>query len=68
MARETIRISSVASPEPQIVTKDSDTIEPTFPYGFGNQHPIMPPNLNDFNLSHNPFKVLAIMAVIGQDE
>ena len=36
MAKETITISSVASPEPQIVTIDSDSNEPTFSYGFGN--------------------------------
>ena len=31
MERETITISSVASPEPQIVTIDSDSNERTFP-------------------------------------
>ena len=68
MARETITISSIASLEPQIMTIDSDSNEPTFPYGFGHQHPIMPPSLNDLNLPHNPFNVLATMAVIRQDE
>ena len=68
MARETITISSVTSPEPQIVTIDSDSNEPTFPHGLGNQHPVMPPSLNDLNLPHNPFNVLATMAVIRQDE
>ena len=34
----------------------------------GSQHPIVPPNLNDLNLSPNPFNVLAIMAVIRADE
>ena len=61
----------VASPEPQIVTIDSDSNEPTFPYGFRNQNPIVPPSLNDLNLPHNPFNafnVLATMAVIRQDE
>ena len=68
MARETTTISSVASPEPQIVTKDSDSKEPTFPCGFDKQHPIIPPSLNDLNLPHNPFNVMATMAVIRQDE
>ena len=67
MARETIKISSVVSPEPQIVTIDSDSSEPTFPHRFGNQHPIMPPSLNDLNLPHNPFIMWATVW-IRQDE
>ena len=38
MDPETITISSLASPEPQIVTLDSDSNEPTFPYAFGAQY------------------------------
>ena len=68
MEKEAITISSVASPEPQIVTIDSDSNEPTFPYRFGHQNPIVPPSLNDLNLPPNPFKVLATMAVFRQDE
>ena len=68
MDPETITISSVASPEPQIVTLDSDSNEPTFPYAFGAQHPKVPPSLNDLNLPANPFNVLATMAVIRQDQ
>ena len=68
MDPETITISSVASPEPQIVTIDSDSNEPTFPYAFGTQHPIVPPSLNDLNLPPNPFNVLASMVVIRQDQ
>ena len=68
IARETITITFVASPEPQVVTRDSDSNEPKFPYGFGNQQPIVPPSLNDLNLPHNPFNVLATMAVIRLDE
>ena len=68
MDPETITISSVASPEPQIVTIESDSNEPTFPYAFGIQHPIMPPSLNDLNLPANPFNVSATMAVIRQDQ
>ena len=65
---ETITISSVASPEPQIVTLDSDSNEPTFPYAFGAQYPIVPPSLNDLNLPANPFNILAPMAVVQQDQ
>ena len=69
MGREVITISSVASPEPRITTLDSDSNDPTMPYGFGNQQPIVPPSLNDLNLPPNPFNVLATMAVIrGNDE
>ena len=68
MVGETITISSVASPEPLIVTIDSDSNEPTIPYGFGSQHPIVPLSLNDLNLPPNPFNVLASMAVIRTDE
>ena len=68
MEREVITISSVASPEPRIVTLDSDSNDPTMPYGFGNQQPIVPPSLNDLNLPPNPFNVLATMAVIRVDD
>ena len=68
MARETITISSVASPEPRTVTIDSDSNEPTIPHGFGSQHPIVPPSLNDLNLLPNPFNVLATMAVVRADK
>ena len=68
MARETITISSVASPEPRIVTIDSDSNKSTIPYAFGSQHPLGPPNLNDLNIPPTPFNVLATMAVIRADE
>ena len=68
MERGVITISSVASPEPRIVTLDSDTNDPTIPYGFGSQQPIVPPSLNDLNLPPNPFKVPATMAVIRADD
>ena len=61
MDPETITISSVDSPEPQIVYIESDSNEPTFPYAFGAQYPIVPPSLNDLNLPPNPFNVLASM-------
>ena len=65
---ETITISFVASPEPQIVTINSDSNEPTFPFAFGTQHPIVPPSLNNLNLPPNTFNVLASMVVIRQDQ
>ena len=68
MARETITISSVASPQPRFVTIDSGFNEPTIPYGFGSQHPIVPPSLNDLNLPPKPINVLATRAVIQADE
>ena len=67
MEREVITISSVASPEPRIVTLDSDSNDPTIPYGFGSQQPIVPPSLNDLILQPNPFHVLATMAVVRVD-
>ena len=68
MEREVVTISSVASPEPRFVTLDSDSNNPTIPYGFGSQQPIVPPSLNDLNLPPNPFNVLATMAVVRQDQ
>ena len=68
MEREVITISSGASPEPRIVTLDSDSNDLTIPYGFGGQQPIVPPSLNDLNLLTSPFNVLATMAVIRADD
>ena len=67
-AREMICISSIASPEPQIVTIDDDSSEPTMPYGFGRQLPIVPPSLKDFNLPPNPFNILATMAIANNND
>ena len=61
--REKISISSIASPEPRIVTIDDNSNEPTMPYGFVRQFPIVPPSLNDLNLPPNPFNILATMAI-----
>ena len=66
--REMISISSIASSEPQIVTIDDNSNEPTMPYGFGRQLPIIPPSLNDLNLPPNPFNLLATMAVASNTE
>ena len=57
-------VSSIASPQPQIFTINDDSNEPTMPYGFGQQHSIVPPSLNDLNLPPNPFNILATMAVV----
>ena len=66
--REMISISSIASPEPQTVTIDDDSNEPTMPYGFGRQLPIIPPSPNDLNLPPNPFNILATMAIANNTE
>ena len=57
-------VSTIASPEPRIFTIDDDSNEPTMPYAFGQQLPIVPPSLNDLNLPPNPFNILATMAVV----
>ena len=36
-------VSSIASPQPQVFTIDDDSNEPTMPYGFGRQLPIVTP-------------------------
>ena len=61
-------VSSIASPEPRIFTMDDDSIEPTMPYGFGRQLPIVPPSLNDLNLPPNLFNILNTMAVVTQTQ
>ena len=66
--REMISISSIASPEPQFVTIDDDSNEPTMRYGFGRQLPVIPTSLNDLNLPPNPFNILATMAVASNTE
>ena len=61
-------ISTIASPQPHIFTNNDDSNEPTIPYGFGRQLPIVPPSLNDLNLPVNPFKILATMAIVTQTQ
>ena len=61
-------ISSIASPEPRIFTIDDDSNEPTVPYGFGRQLPIIPPSLNDLNLSPNHFNILNMIADVTQTQ
>ena len=61
-------VSSIASPQPQIITINDDSNERTMPYGFGRQLPIVPPSLNDLKLPPNPFNILATMAVVHQTQ
>ena len=61
-SREMPTISSVESPEPNIVTVDDNSNEPTMPYGFRLQLTIIQPSLNELNLQPNPFNILATMA------
>ena len=61
-------VSSIASSEPQIMSIHDDSNEPTMPYGFGRQLPIVPPSLNDLNLPPNSFNILATMAVVNHTE
>ena len=56
-------ISTIASPQPLIFTINDDSNEPTIPYDFGRQLPIVPPSLNDLHLPPNPFNILATMAI-----
>ena len=61
-------ISSIASPQPRIFTIDDDSNEPTMPYGFGQQLPIVPHSLNDLHLPPNPFNILATMAIANNND
>ena len=61
-------VSTIASPENQIVTINDNSNEPTMPYGFGRQLPIVPPSLNDLNLPPNPFNILATLAIANNIE
>ena len=53
--------------EPDIVTLEEDYKDPTFPYGFGAQQPIVLPSLIDLNLPPNPFNILTAMTVLQQN-
>ena len=61
-------ISTIATPQPHIFTINDDSNEPTIPYGFGRQLPIVPPSLKDLNLPPNPFNILATMGVVHQTQ
>ena len=62
--REMAIIFWVATSEPDVVTLDDDSNDPTFPYEFGAQQPIVSPSLNNLNLPPNPFNTLAAMMVV----
>ena len=61
-------ISTIASPQPFFFTINDESNEPTIPYGFGRQLPIIPPSLNDLSLPPNPLNILATMAVANNTE
>ena len=61
-------ISTIASPQPYIFTINDDSNEPTIPYGFGRQLPIVPPSRSDLNLPPNPLNILATMAIANNTE
>ena len=61
-------ISTIASPQPCIFTINDDSYEPTIPYGFGRQLPIVPPSLNNLNPPPNPFNILATMTVVDRTD
>ena len=63
--REMPTISLVAFPKPDIVTLDDDSNESRRPNEFGRQLPIIPPNLDELNVAHNPFNNLATMAMVN---
>ena len=56
-------VFTIASPQPYFFTINDDSNEPTIPYDFGRQLPIVPPSLNDLNLPPNSFNILATMAI-----
>ena len=58
----------MAAQEPQIVTIESDSDEPTIPNGYGSQQPIVPPSPKDFKFPPNPFNVLNSMTVIPRNK
>ena len=58
LVREIITISSVATPEPQIVSIASNSNEPTIQYGYGRRAPNILPCLNHLNLPLNPCNVM----------
>ena len=60
--------SSIASPEPQILTINDNSNERTIAYEVRRQLPIVPPSLTDLNLRPNPFNNLATMAVVNHRE
>ena len=66
--REMPTISTVGSPELDIVSLDDYSNEPTMPYRFGRPLSSIPLSLNDLNLPPNPFNILAKMVVVNHTE
>ena len=62
------QISNEPSPQRNNSPDISNSTEPTVPFGFGRQLPIVPPSLNDLNLPPNLFNVLATMAIANNTE
>ena len=58
------KISSVASPKPQMVAIDFDSNAPTICHGYGRQKPIIPRSLNDLGLPANFFNNLETVLVV----
>ena len=61
-------ISTIPSPQSYSYTINDDSNEPTIPYDFGRQLPIVPLSLNDLNLPPNPFNILATRAMVNNNE
>ena len=60
-----LSISTIGSPQPYIFTINDDSNDPTIPYGFGRELPIVHSSLDDLNLPPNPFNILATMAIVN---
>ena len=61
-------IYNMAFPQPYIFKIIDDSNEPTIPYGFERQLPIVPPSLNELNLPPNPFNILTTLAIANNTE
>ena len=67
-ARELITISTVAYPEPYIVTIESDSNEPAMPCGYGKKQPVNFRSLDGLNLPMNPFIVMTLASPLPKTE
>ena len=67
-AAEVIKFSPVASREPQMVTIESVSKQPTIPYGYERQQTVIPPSFNDLNLPMNPFIIITIVSPAATTE
>ena len=62
LAREVITISSGGSLEPNILTIESDSNEPTMLYAYGRQQLFIRPKFKDLNLQMNPLDVMTLVS------